>query len=124
MVGRAQSETKKQQVKTTAKLRLQTRATEAYCEELVKKAAGEKSKGALAIYIEFINNHKKEMGETIHINHATIINHAKGKPTCAQANQQKPGCWKGLSTSNSHTKSRVEAGAQRLGSREGQMAIR
>jgi hypothetical protein len=55
----------------------------------VKKAAGEKPKGALAICIEFMNNHNKETGETIHINHATIINHAKGKPTCAQANTTK-----------------------------------
>jgi hypothetical protein len=96
MVGRAQSETKKQQVKTAAKLRLQTQAAEAYCEKLVKEAAGEKSKGTLAICIEFMNNHKKETEETTHINHVTIINHAKGKSTCAQANATKAWLMEGI----------------------------
>ncbi|PBK71047.1 hypothetical protein ARMSODRAFT_884381, partial [Armillaria solidipes] len=38
---------------------------------------------------ELMEDHRKETGQTIRLNHATIINHAEGKLTQAQANSHK-----------------------------------
>ncbi|SJK99862.1 uncharacterized protein ARMOST_03173 [Armillaria ostoyae] len=89
MVGKALSDTKKKQLAMEAKLALQAKAVDAYKLELAKKAAGLQARGAQAACNEFMQRYKQETGKEIKLNHATVINHAKGKNTRAQNNAQK-----------------------------------
>ncbi|KAF5389967.1 hypothetical protein D9757_013844 [Collybiopsis confluens] len=81
------SDDKKSQRASEAKIALQKRAVEAYQEELARRNLGLPNRvGAKAICNRFTNLHRAETGQIIKLNHATIINHAKGKPTRAESN--------------------------------------
>lgn len=85
MVRYAESDEKKKQRASEAKAELQKRAVEAYKEELARKALGLESVGAKAVCERFTALYMAETGKTIKLNHTTIINHAKGKPTRAES---------------------------------------
>ncbi|KAF5379261.1 hypothetical protein D9757_010705 [Collybiopsis confluens] len=87
MVRHAESDNNKSQRASEAKIALQKRAVEAYQEELAWRNLGLPNLvGAKAICNRFTNLHRAETGQIIKLNYATIINHAKGKPTRAESN--------------------------------------
>jgi hypothetical protein len=78
MVRHAESDEKKKQREREAKAALQKEVVEAYQEELARRKLGLPSIGAKAICKRYAALHRTRTGETIKLNHATIINHAKG----------------------------------------------
>ena len=86
MVRHAESDEKKKQRESEAKANLQKQAVEAYQEELSRRNLGLSNVGAKAICERFTALHRAETGKIIKLNHATVINHARGKPTRADSN--------------------------------------
>lgn len=86
MVGRAKSEHEKKRIQSASKAALERKAVERYREELQKKEAGEKAMGAKAVCNEVMVAYRRETGKIIKLNHCTIINRIKGKPSRAEAN--------------------------------------
>jgi hypothetical protein len=68
---------------------LQAKAVEAYRAELEKKAAGQEYKSSRTICQEFMDMHFQDTRKRIKLNHATITDHAAGKPTRAQSNAEE-----------------------------------
>lgn len=89
MPGRALSETKKKQNRAAVKAAALAYATDRYLEEQEKKARGETWIGAKNIRDEVIALWKVEKKQEVKFTHQTILNHAAGRPTRADANAKR-----------------------------------
>lgn len=72
-----------------AKRALEEAATEAYKAELEKKKQGLPWLSSRVICEKFMEENQKKTGKTVQLVHTTILRHAEGRPTRAQANETR-----------------------------------
>lgn len=93
-----------------AKQALEAAATEAYKAELEKKKQGLPWLSSRAICNKFTEENRNKTGKTIELVHTTILCHAEGRPTRAQANETR--AWLTTEERKVVVQYIIEAGAQ------------
>lgn len=90
MVNKAKPQALKAQIFRAEKDDLEKKAVEQYKTEQSRELGnGERRKGARKICDEVSNEHFASTGRRIHLNHATLVSHSKGKPTISKFNGTK-----------------------------------